>query len=265
MSEGRTIDLNADLGEVPEALADGREEALLRVVTSANVACGGHAGDPATMAGVLELAARLGVAAGAHPGYPDRAGFGRYATGMTPRQIEATVLEQVTTLDGIARHVGVALTHIKPHGALYNDAAHDEAVAAAVARGVRRWRSDATVVGLAGSVSLRVYEAEGLRPVAECFADRAYETDGTLVSRRLRGAVITDPRAVAEQAVALAVSGVVTARTGETVHLVADTICVHGDTPGALLIAAAVRAALEAADVAVRRLPSWPSGVTTVD
>ena len=253
MSGTRTIDLNADLGELPEALADGREEALLRIVTSANVACGGHAGDEATMTGVLGLAKRLGVAAGAHPGYPDRAGFGRGAMAMTPEQVEATVFAQVSTLAAVAERVGIAVTHVKPHGALYNDAACDAAVAAAIARGVRRWRRDAVVVGLAGSRSLEVYASEGLRAVAECFADRLYEADGTLAPRGLPGAVIADPRAAAQQAVSLAVAGVVTARTGEMVRVAAETVCVHGDTPGALLIAAAVRVALETAGVAVRR------------
>jgi len=251
---GSSIDLNADLGELPEALADGREEALLRVVTSANLACGGHAGDEATMAGVAALARRLGVAVGAHPGYPDRAGFGRDSHGMTPREVEETVLEQVSRLAAVAAREGVRLTHVKPHGALYNDAARDAAVAAAIAHGVRRWRSGAVLVGLAGSPALGVYEAEGLRPVAEGFADRAYEADGTLAPRRLPGAVITDPRRAAAQGVTLATTGTVVARTGEAVHVSVETICVHGDTPGALEVAAAVRAALAAAGVAVRSL-----------
>ncbi len=247
----RAIDLNADLGEFPEALADGREEAILRVVTSANIACGGHAGDAATMAGVLALCRRLGVAAGAHPGYPDRAGFGRDSLGMTPERVEATVHEQLLALAAAAERAGVALAHVKPHGALYNDAARDPAVARAVARAVRRWRRDAAVVGLAGSPALAVFASEGLRAVAECFADRAYEADGTLRSRKLPGAVLSDPRAAAQQAVAIACGGFATASTGERVPVAAQTVCVHGDTPGAVLVAAAVRAALEAAGVAV--------------
>lgn len=249
----RSIDLNADLGELLEALADGREEALLRLVTSANVACGGHAGDPATMAGVLVLARRLGVSAGAHPGYPDRAGFGRDSMGMTSQEVERTVFEQVSQLAAVAERTGVHLTHVKPHGALYNDAARDEAVAAAVARGVRRWSRSTVLIGLAGSPALRVFEAEGMRAVAECFADRVYEADGMLTSRKLPGSLITDPRQAAEQAVSIAATGIAVARTGEKVRISAETICVHGDSPGALLIAAAVRAALEAAGVAVRR------------
>ncbi len=249
----RSIDLNADLGELPEALADGREEALLRLVTSANVACGGHAGDPATMAGVLDLARRLGVAAGAHPGYPDRAGFGRDSLGVTPREIETIVFDQVSALAAVAARTGIPLTHMKAHGALYNDAARDEAVAAAIARGVRRCNCGAVLIGLAGSPMLRVFEAEGLRAVAECFADRVYEADGMLMSRKLPGSLITDPRQAAEQAVSLVATGTAIARTGEKVRISAATICVHGDSPGALLVAAAVRAALEAAGIAVRR------------
>jgi len=250
----RAVDLNADLGEFPEALADGREEALLRVVTSANVACGGHAGDAGTMAGVLTLARRLGVAVGAHPSYPDRAGFGRESFGMTPERIEATVLEQVLALAEAAERAGVEVAHVKPHGALYNDAARDEAVARAVARAVRRWRSGALVVGLAGSPALAVFASEGLRAARECFADRVYEADGTLRSRRLPGALIADPQAAARQAVSIACGGFAVAHSGERVAIAAETICVHGDTPSALLVAASVRAGLEAAGVAVRRL-----------
>jgi 5-oxoprolinase (ATP-hydrolysing) subunit A len=252
----RSIDLNADLGEVPEALADGREEALLRLVTSANVACGGHAGDPATMAGVLALARRLGVSAGAHPGYPDRAGFGRDSLGLTPGEIELTVFEQVSELATVAERTGARLAHVKPHGALYNDAARDEAVAAAIARGVRRWSRATALVGLAGSPALRVFEAEGMHAVAECFADRVYEADGMLRPRKLPGSLITDPRRAADQAVSIAVNGVATAHGGQQVSILAETICVHGDGPTARLVAAAVRAALEAAGVAVRRFRS---------
>ena len=247
----RSIDLNADLGELPEALTDGREEALLRLVTSANVACGGHAGDPATMAGVLVLARWLGVSVGAHPGYPDRAGFGRSSLGMAPGDIETTVFEQVSALAAVAKRTGIRLAHVKPHGALYNDAVRNEAVAAAIARGVRRWNRGAALVGLAGSSALRVFESEGMRAVAECFADRVYEADGTLSSREAPGSVITDPRQAAAQAVSIAVTGTATAHGGQKVPISAETICVHGDNPAARLVAAAVRAALEAAGVAV--------------
>jgi len=246
----RSIDLNADLGEFPEALADGREEALLRLVTSANVACGGHAGDERTMAGVVTLARALGVRVGAHPGYPDRAGFGRDAGGMTPSEIERTVFEQVSKLAEVAARAGVRLAHVKPHGALYNDAARDEAVAAAVARAVRRWRAGACMVGLAGSSALGVYASAGLRAVAECFADRVYEADGSLRSRKLPGALIGDARAAAEQAASIARLGYAMAG-GVRVAIAAETICIHGDGPDAVGFATAVRAALAAAGVTV--------------
>ena len=248
----RSIDLNADLGEVPEALADGREEALLRVVTSANVACGGHAGDLGTVAEVLVLARRLGVSVGAHPGYPDRAGFGRTSMKMTSEEIERMVFEQVERLAGVAGRVGCSVSHVKPHGALYNDAARDKVVAAAVARGVRRWNRAVVLVGLAGSVALEVYASEGLRAVAECFADRAYEADGALRSRELPGALITDPERAGAQAVSIALRGCVTAWGGELVPVRADTICIHGDNPAAVAVARAVRGALEGMDVALR-------------
>ncbi len=247
----RSIDLNADLGEFPEALADGREEALLRLVTSANVACGGHAGDEATMAGVVELARRLGVRVGAHPGYPDRAGFGRDTIGMTPAEIERTVFEQVSALAAVAERCGMRLAHVKPHGALYNDAARDEAVATAVARAVRRLSPGAAVVGLAGSLALRVFASEGLRAVGECFADRVYEADGSLRSRKVPGALIADARGAAEQAVSIALRGVAIAEGGALVRIAAETICIHGDGPDAAGFATAVRAALSSAGVTV--------------
>jgi len=250
----RSVDLNVDVGEFREALADGREEGLLHLVTSANVACGGHAGDEETMAGVLAVACRLAVSVGAYPGYPDRVGFGRTSMRMTPDEIETTVFEQVERLAGVARKVGCSVVHVKPHGALYNDAAQDRAVAAAVARGARRWSPEVVLVGLAGSRALEVFESEGLLAVAECFADRAYEADGALRSRRLPGALITDPETAAAQAVSIALKGCVTAYGGETVSVRADTICIHGDNPQAIAIAQRVRAALTSVGVVVTRL-----------
>ena len=248
----RSIDLNADIGEAPETLADGREEALLRVVTSANVACGGHAGDTETMAGVLGMALRLGVSVGAHPGYPDRAGFGRSSMSMTLAEIEATVLDQVERLAAVARQVGCTVTHVKPHGALYNDAARDATVASAVARGARRWDGEVVLVGLAGSAGLEAFAAGGTPAAAEGFADRAYEADGSLRSRRLPGALITDPEEAAAQAVSIALRGYVTAWGGESVPVRADTLCVHGDNPAAIAIARAVREALGESGIALR-------------
>ncbi len=252
------IDLNADVGELPDALDDGREEALLRLVTSANIACGGHAGDERTMAGVLALAGRLGVAAGAHPGYPDRASFGRRSAGMDPGAIEEAVFEQVWALAAAAGRAGVEMRHVKPHGALYNDAAGDEGVAAAIARGVGRWGRSVVLVGLAGSRCLEVYRSHGFEAVGEAFADRAYEADGTLRPRTRPGALHADPAAAAAQAVRIAAAGWVTAFSGQEIAVAARTICVHGDSPGAPAVARAVRAALLAAGVRLAPIGAAP-------
>lgn len=180
----RTIDLNADVGEQPEALADGSEEAILRLVSSANIACGGHAGDAETMAQVIRLCMKYGVAVGAHPGYPDRARFGREPLSSSPEAIQAFVFEQVKTLGEKAASLGTGVRYVKPHGALYNTAAHDRATAEAIAKGAARWRDGLTLVGLAGSLMLTVWTEMGFRTAGEAFADRAYESDGTLCSRK---------------------------------------------------------------------------------
>lgn len=250
------VDLNADVGEVPAALADGREAALMSLVTSANIACGGHAGTEATMEATLALAKRLSVAAGAHPGYPDREGFGRDSLGMTPAAIEDTVFLQVRALARLADRGGCALAHVKPHGALYNDAARNREVAEAIARGVARWSSEVVLVGLAGSLMLEVFAEHGFETAPEAFADRAYESDGSLRSRRLPHALIAEPAQAAAQAVRIAREGKVVASDGREISVVARTICVHGDTPGSARIAAAVAGALRAAGV--RLVPLRP-------
>jgi UPF0271 protein len=252
--EGLSMDLNADVGERPKALRDGSEEALLRVVTSANVACGAHAGDPETMAATLSLAVRLGVAAGAHPGYPDRAGFGRSSLGMSHAEIETSVFEQVRALAALAAWAKCELHHVKAHGALYNDAARDRGVAAAVARGVARWSRRVALVGLAGSVMVEVFAEHGFPAVGEGFADRAYEADGALRPRSLAGALITDPAAAARQAVRIAREGRADAFGGGEVRVRARTICVHSDTPDAAAIASAVRVALTDSGVRVQAI-----------
>lgn len=248
------IDLNADVGESYGAWTMGQDELLLPLVTSANVACGAHAGDPLVMDRTIALCARLGVAAGAHPGYPDRDGFGRRDLHMTTDELEASILAQVGALWAIARARGIELTHVKPHGALYNAAARNPALAETIARAVRAFSPDLALVGLAESVGLEAASAVGLRVVAEAFADRAYEPDGSLRSRQLAGAVLQDPAAAAAQAVSLVVDGRVRATDGSWVAVQADTLCLHGDTPNAPLFAAAVRAGLEAAGVDIRAL-----------
>jgi len=250
------IDLNADVGESFGAWSMGSDADLLPFVSSVNVACGFHAGDPRVIDATVAAAAGAGVAVGAHPGYWDLRGFGRRELAADPAEVEADVLYQVSALQGIARSRGVALTHVKPHGALYNQAARDEALARAVARGVARAGGGLVLVGLASSQHMRLAaEAENLRFAAEAFVDRAYDADGALVSRRVAGAVITDPAAAAAQALRLACDGAVTARDGSDVRLMADTLCIHGDTPHAVAIARAVRQALAKAGVAVAALP----------
>jgi UPF0271 protein len=235
-----TIDLNCDVGERD----DIKEDRILGVVSSANVCCGAHAGSPELIERTLRLARQRGVACGAHPSYPDRENFGRNRMALSSDEIEATVEEQVRALAAIAAEVGVELVHVKPHGALYNAAVRDTMIAQAIARGVARWSRSVILVGLAGAPVLDVWREMGFRVAAEAFADRAYEPDGTLRPRSKPGALITDPMAAAAQAVALA-------RRGDI-----QTICVHGDTPGAEWIAASVRARLEQEGIVVAALRS---------
>jgi UPF0271 protein len=249
------IDLNADVGEGFGAWAMGADAELLALVTSANVACGFHAGDPSVMDRTVALAVRAGAAVGAHPGYPDLRGFGRRPIEADPAEIERDVLYQVGALQAFAKAHGTRVVHVKAHGALYNQAAEEEGVARAVARGVARAGRELILVGLASTeVMRRAAQAEGLRFAAEAFADRRYTRAGTLQPRREPGAVVADPAEAAAQAVAIAVEGRVIASDGSVVALRADTLCLHGDNPAAVANAAAVRHALQAAGVAVRPL-----------
>lgn len=249
------IDLNADVGEGFGAWSMGADEALVEHVTSVNVACGFHGGDPAVIDRTVARAVRAGVAIGAHPGYFDLRGFGRREMQLPASEVEADVLYQVGALQAFARAHGVPLTHVKPHGALYNQAAADAALAAAVARGVARVDPSLILVGLASSTVMpRAAESHGLRFAGEAFADRRYEPDGTLVSRTHTDALILDAREAALQAVRIAERREVCSRGGTVVSLSAHTLCVHGDTPGAVTLAVAVREALEGAGVTVRAL-----------
>jgi UPF0271 protein len=249
------VDLNADLGESFGAWALGDDEGLLACVSSANVACGFHAGDPSVIDRTVALAARAGVAVGAHPGYPDLRGFGRREMAVVPAEVEADVLYQAGALAAFARSHGTRLTHVKPHGALYNQAARDERLARAVARGVARLGRNLTLVGLAGSSALRAAARdEGLRFAAEAFVDRAYDAQGRLLPRSQPGALIADPAEAAARAVRLARDGVVVSAEGAPLEVSAETLCLHGDSPRALALARAVREALEAAGVRVEAL-----------
>ena len=238
-----SIDLNADVGEGFGAWPMGHDDDLVPVVSSVNIACGFHAGDPLVIERTIRLALDAGVAVGAHPGYPDREGFGRRDLAMSADELEAAVLYQVAALSGMVAAAGGVLHHVKAHGALYNRAAGDATVAEPIARAVRRISPHLVLVGPPDSALLVAGVRAGLRVAAEGFADRAYEADGTLRSRRLEGAVHTDPAVAAAQAVALAAEGRYA------------TLCVHGDTPDAPEIARAVRAALEGAGHRVAAVP----------
>lgn len=246
----RRVDLNADLGESFGAWAMGDDAALLGVVTSANVACGFHAGDPSTIRRACAAAAARGVAVGAHVAYPDLAGFGRRRIDMDPDELADAVLYQVAALDGVARAAGGAgVAHVKPHGALYHVVAHEEEPARAVVAAVAAYNPNLYLYGLAGSVFAQVAEEAGLVLVAEAFADRAYTAAGTLVDRRRPGAVLHDPEEIAARAVRLVVEGRVGSVDGPDVAVDAATVCLHGDTPHAVDVARAVRDALRAAGV----------------
>ena len=249
------IDLNADVGEGFGPYAMGADAELLSLVTSANVACGFHGGDPTVMDRTVELAARHRLAIGAHPGHHDLRGFGRRAIEVPPAEIERDVLYQVGALQAFARSHGVELAHVKPHGALYNQAATDQAMAEAVARGVARAGSDLVLVGLASSRAMAAAAAKvGLRFAAEAFADRRYQADGTLQPRSVPGSVIEDPAEAAAQAVSIARDRRVKAADGSVVEIRAETLCLHGDNPAAVANARAVRRALDAAGISVRSL-----------
>lgn len=246
------IDLNADVGESFGPWTLGEDEDLVPLVSSVNVAAGFHAGDPTVIERTVALAVRHGAAVGAHPGYPDLGGFGRRDLDLAPTEIETAVLYQVGAVAAFARAAGTDVRHVKPHGALYNRAARDPAAARAVAAACRRFSREVILVGLAGSELLAAGVEAGLAVAAEAFADRAYEGDGSLRSRRHADAVLDDPFAAATQAVAIARDGTVAAHDGTLLRLRADTLCVHGDRPGSAGRARAVREALLAAGVAIR-------------
>ncbi|GAA2275899.1 5-oxoprolinase subunit PxpA [Streptomyces hawaiiensis] len=246
-----SIDLNADLGEGFGRWRLTDDEQLLSVVTSANVACGFHAGDAVTMRRVCELAAERGVRIGAQVSYRDLAGFGRRAMDVPPAELAAEVAYQIGALEVFARAAGARVAYVKPHGALYNRVVHDEEQAAAVVDGVLLADAALPVLGLPGSRLLTLAGKAGLPVVTEAFADRAYTDAGTLVPRTLEGAVVTDPDAVVERSLALARSGEVVSRSGTRIEVRARSLCLHGDTPGAVELARRVRERLETSGVRV--------------
>lgn len=245
----RAVDLNADLGEGFGVWRLGDDAGLLDVITSANVACGFHAGDPGTMRRVCAEAAARGVAIGAQVAYRDLAGFGRRRIDYEFGELRDDVLYQLAALDGIARVAGTRVTYVKPHGALYNTAVVDEVQARAVVAAVAEFDVGLGILGLPGSALLRAASDAGLATFVEGFADRAYRPDGRLVPRSEPGAVITDPGLVAARAVRMARSGEIETSAGSVLRTPVASICVHGDTPGAVTLATAIRAALSAAEI----------------
>jgi UPF0271 protein len=242
------------MGEMPQAVADGTQESLMAFLTSVNIACGGHAGDEATMRTTIEQALRRKLAIGAHPGYADRANFGRVELDLSPEAIAESVFEQISRLAEIAAKCGARLSHVKAHGALYNRATRDAPTAAAIADGVARWRRDVILVGLAGSPMLDVFRDAGFSVAAEAFADRRYDPSGLLRSRKFADALILEPAEAAAQALRIAERGSAIAQGGTEIRVEARTICIHGDTPGATQIAAEVAHRLKDAGIALRPL-----------
>lgn len=245
------MDLNSDLGEGFGAWRMGDDAAMLAIVSSANVACGFHAGDPLTILSTLREAARRGVAVGAHVSYPDRVGFGRRKMDVTPAELEADVVYQIGALQGLAAAAGTRVTYVKPHGALYNTIAEDAAQGDAVIAGIRAVDPTLILMGLAGASILGRARDAGLTVAAEAFADRGYTAAGALVSRREPGAVLHDPEQVAERMLRLATEGTIESADGSLLRLDAQSICVHGDNPAAVTLARRIRDRLVAAGVSI--------------
>jgi 5-oxoprolinase (ATP-hydrolysing) subunit A len=252
------IDLNSDVGESFGAWTMGHDEVLMPALTSANIACGFHAGDPGVMRQTIRLARTHGVAVGAHPGFPDLGGFGRRELRCSPQEAEDMVLYQVGALRAMAHAEGVRLQHVKAHGALYNMACRDEGLATAIARATAAIDRSLVLFGLPGSALLQAGRTHGLRVAAEGFADRAYTPDGSLVSRAVAGSVVHDEPTVVARTIQMARHGTVTTAAGAVIPLQIDTLCVHGDTPGAARLAAAIRRALAADGIVVEALGSGP-------
>jgi UPF0271 protein len=243
------IDLNSDMGEGFGAYAIGNDDELLNIVTSANVACGFHAGDPTIMHRLALLAKERGVGLGAHPGFNDLWGFGRRTIAMDARDLEYSIAYQIGAMQAFAAYSGAPVRHVKAHGALYNMAAKDEAYASAIARAVKTADAKLILVGLPGSEMHKAAERQGLAFAREGFCDRIYRDDGSLMPRSVQGAVIGDPGVAAAQALRFARDGEVVTASGSTLKLKVDTLCVHGDEPAAVSVASAVRSALEGAGI----------------
>jgi UPF0271 protein len=250
-----TIDINSDMGEFPEALENDAE--LMRYITSANVACGGHAGDQASMRKTLLAARDLKVSVGAHPSYPDRENFGRVDCSLSAAGVQAAVQQQILSLIQVADEVGIQVVHVKPHGALYHAASQKPEIGVAIGRAVLAADPQLVMVGQPGTPALAIWQEMGLRCVGEAFADRAYEPDGTLRKRTLPGAV-HNVSCAAQQALDIALRRMVTAGDGSTLPVAAETICIHSDTPGAVEIAREINQQLKLAGVRVQSIRQLP-------
>jgi 5-oxoprolinase (ATP-hydrolysing) subunit A len=248
------MDINADLGESPEALANGGDFELMRHITSANVACGGHAGNESTMTQTVRAAKELNVSVGAHPSYPDRENFGRLESPILAAALESSVRQQILSLAAVAERLAVRLVHVKPHGALYHAANKSGEIALAIGRAVQAIDPHLIMVGQAESSALEVWRELGLGCAAEAFADRSYEPDGTLRKRTLPGALLDTPESAAQQALDIVLRQRVRTSDGTETPVMADTICIHSDTPGAAAIAREVNRRLQAAGVQLRAL-----------
>lgn len=246
-----SIDLNSDLGESFGAFTIGYDTELFPLISSANVACGFHGGDPRTLERTIAACKAHGVGVGAHPGFPDLVGFGRRVMTASPDEVRTDTLYQLGALDAFCRVAGITMQHVKPHGALSNASMKDEAMASAIVAAIHAYNPDLLLFAMPGSALLAAGEAAGLRIAREAFADRAYNADGSLVNRRLPGAMITDPIEAARRMVNLVKNGSLETIDGQQLPLQADTICTHSDTPGAVAIVSAVRTALEAEGITV--------------
>jgi UPF0271 protein len=246
------IDLNSDVGESFGRWSLGDDAAMMASVSSANVACGFHAGDPSVIRGTCEAAAKSGVVVGAHVGYRDLAGFGRRYMDVDPRELADDVVYQIGALQALAATAGTRVRYVKPHGGLYNAIVHNTAQARAVVDAVKSVDPGLPILGLPGSEVLRLAEEAGLRAVSEAFADRAYNPDGTLTSRSQPGSVLEDPEAVAARVLQMTTGEAITAIDGSGLTINAESVCVHGDSPGAVAMAVAVKKALDAAGITIK-------------
>ena len=253
------IDLNSDLGESYGAYKMGRDEDIIPLVSSANVACGFHAGDPTVMAKTAALCKTSGVSMGAHPGFPDLQGFGRRNMNVSPEDAKNLILYQVGALGAFCKSAGITLQHVKPHGALYNMAAKDPKLARAICEGIQTYDPALILLGLSGSEMLRQAKEIGLPCAAEVFADRAYEDDGTLVARTKPGAMIRDEEEAVSRVIGMIKNHSVTSISGKEIEICPDSVCVHGDSEKALLFVKKIRAALEQEGIAIKPLHAMVS------